>query len=111
MNPILLSVVLGLTAAMANAFGGFIIVQKNWKRAYLRYFVALGSGFMLATTIMEMIPASARIAADKTPFFVLIGYLLVHFFEHTVSPHFHFGEETHSAEFIHSHKRYSIVGG
>jgi len=111
MNPILLSVVLGLTAAAANVFGGFIIVQKHWERAYLRYFVALGSGFMLATTIMEMIPESVRIAAGRTPLFVLIGYLLVHFFEHTVSPHFHFGEETHADEFIHSHKSYSILGG
>src|SRR5256885_15907887 len=111
MNPILLSVVLGLTAAAANVFGGFIIVQKHWERAYLRYFVALGSGFMLATTIMEMIPESARIAAGRTPIFVLIGYLLVHFFEHTVTPHFHFGEETHSDEFIHAHKSYSILGG
>ena len=111
MNPILISVLLGLTAAAANVFGGFIIVQKHWERSYLKYFVALGSGFMLATTIIEMIPESARIAGDRTPLFVLVGYLLVHFFEHTVSPHFHFGEETHADEFIHAHKSYSILGG
>jgi len=35
---------LGLTAAAANVFGGAIIVQRNWERRYLRYFVALGAG-------------------------------------------------------------------
>lgn len=47
MHPILLSLLLGLTAAAANVFGGTIIVQKNWDRSYLKYFVALGAGFML----------------------------------------------------------------
>ena len=40
MSPILTSILLGLTAAAANVFGGAIIVQKNWERSYLRYFVA-----------------------------------------------------------------------
>lgn len=109
MNPILLSVLLGLTAAVANGFGGFIIVQKDWTRSYLKYFVALGSGFMLATALLEMIPESVRIAADRTPLFILIGYMLVHFFEHTVTPHFHFGEETHHDEFLQSHKGLKVV--
>ena len=56
MNPILTSVLLGLTAAAANIFGGAIIVQRHWERRYLRYFVALGAGFMLATAMVEMIP-------------------------------------------------------
>lgn len=109
MSPILLALLLGLTAAMANSFGGFIIVQKHWDRSYLKYFIALGSGFMLATAILEMIPASESLSAKQTPIFVLAGYLLVHFFEHTVTPHFHFGEETHHDEFVHTHKSYSVV--
>ncbi|HUR36681.1 MAG TPA: ZIP family metal transporter [Terriglobales bacterium] len=111
MNPILLSILLGLTAAVANGFGGFVIVQKHWDRSYLKYFVALGSGFMLATAIIEMIPESTRLAGERTPLFILIGYLLVHFFEHTVTPHFHFGEETHADEFVHSHTGYSVLIG
>jgi ZIP family zinc transporter/zinc and cadmium transporter len=42
---------------------------------------------------------------------VLLGYLLIHFFEHTVTPHFHFGEETHEDEFMESHKSYSVLLG
>lgn len=111
MSPILTSLLLGLTAAGANVFGGAIIVQKHWERSYLRYFVALGAGFMLATSLVEMVPESIRLQGTRAGFLVLLGYLLVHFFEHTVTPHFHFGEETHQDEFVHAHKGYSVLVG
>ena len=65
MNPIFLSILLGLTAAAANVFGGAVIVQKNWERSYLRYFVALGAGFMLATALVEMVPESLELAGAQ----------------------------------------------
>jgi ZIP family zinc transporter/zinc and cadmium transporter len=111
MNPILLSVLLGLTAAFANLFGGAIIVQKDWDRSYLKYFVALGAGFMLATSIVEMVPASVALRGRTATFLVLAGYLIIHFFEHTLTPHFHFGEETHRDEFVEAHKGYSVLIG
>ena len=100
-----------LTAAAANVFGGAIIVQRNWERRYLRYFVALGAGFMLATALVEVVPTSLELGGRYAAFLVLLGYLLIHFFEHTLSPHFHFGEETHEDEFIHWHKGYSVLLG
>jgi zinc and cadmium transporter len=111
MNAILVSILLGLTAAAANIFGGAIIVQRHWERRYLRYFVALGAGFMLATALIEMVPESLDLRGKSAAFLILLGYLLIHFFEHTVTPHFHFGEETHHNEFIHSHKSYSVLFG
>src|SRR5690242_21962565 len=111
MSPFALSILLGLTAAAANGFGGAIIVQKNWERRYLRYFMALVSGFMLATAIIEMIPESFRLAGTRAPLFILIGYFIVHFFEHMVTSHFHFGEETHEQEFTHAHRGVSVLVG
>jgi zinc and cadmium transporter len=111
MNPVLLSLLLGLTAAAANVFGGTIIVQKDWERRYLKYFVALGAGFMLATAIVEVFPASLELSGHSAAFLVLVGYLIIHFFEHTVTPHFHFGEETHGEHFLHAHKGYSVLLG
>jgi zinc and cadmium transporter len=111
MHPFVLSILLGLTAAAANVFGGAIIVQKHWERSYLKYFVALGAGFMLATAIVEIFPESLRLQGQNAAYLVLLGYLIVHFFEHTVSSHFHFGEETHEAEFVHTHKGYSVLLG
>jgi zinc and cadmium transporter len=111
MSAIVISILLGLTAAAANIFGGAIIVQRHWERRYLRYFVALGAGFMLATAVVEMIPESFALRGRSAAFLILLGYLLIHFFEHTLTPHFHFGEETHKDEFMHSHKGYSVLLG
>ncbi len=111
MHPIVLSLLLGLTAAAANIFGGTIIVRKQWERSYLKYFVALGAGFMLAAAIIEVIPESLAIGGRSAALLVLAGYLIIHFFEHTVTPHFHFGEETHHDEFVASHKGFSVLFG
>ena len=111
MHPILFSLVLGLSAAAANVFGGAIIVHRHWERSYLKYFVALGAGFMLATAIVEIIPASLQMNRKAGPFLILLGYLIIHFFEHTVTPHFHFGEETHKDQFVHGHRGYSVLMG
>jgi zinc and cadmium transporter len=111
MNPIIISILLGLTAAAANVFGGAVIVQRSWERRYLRYFVALGAGFMLATAMVEMVPESLQLGGRKGALLVLLGYLIVHLFEHTITPHFHYGEETHADEFVHSHKRMSVLFG
>jgi zinc and cadmium transporter len=111
MHPILTAILLGLTAAAANVFGGAIIVQRHWERRYLKYFVALGAGFMLATAIMEVVPESLKLGGSNAAFLILVGYLIIHFFEHTVTPHFHFGEETHEHEFVHTHTTYSVLIG
>src|SRR5437870_11031346 len=109
MNPILISILLGLTAAAANIFGGAIIVQRHWERRYLRYFVAIGAGFMLATSLVEMVPESLAMGGKGAALLVLLGYLIIHFFEHTVTPHFHFGEETHHDQFVRGHHGYSVL--
>ncbi|HYA95096.1 MAG TPA: ZIP family metal transporter [Terriglobales bacterium] len=111
MHAILLSLVLGLTAAVADVLGGALIAHRSWERHFLKYFVALGSGFMLATALMEMVPEGIHLAGARGPLFVLAGYLLVHFFEHTVTPHFHFGEETHADEFVRPHTGVSVLFG
>jgi ZIP family zinc transporter/zinc and cadmium transporter len=111
MGPITTSILLGITAALANGLGGAVIVQKDWERRYLRYFVALGAGFMLGTAMLEMLPESIALAGPKAPILIMAGYFLVHFFEHTVTGHFHFGEETHSEEFSTRHRSYSVLFG
>jgi ZIP family zinc transporter/zinc and cadmium transporter len=111
MGPITTSILLGITAALANGLGGAVIVQKDWERRYLRYFVALGAGFMLGTAFLEMLPESIELAGPKAPLLILVGYFIVHFFEHTLTGHFHFGEETHHEEFSARHKGYSVLFG
>ncbi len=107
----LLAFLMGLAAACGNVLGGYFVVRRDWSRQYLQYFLALGAGFMLAVALVEMIPESLRLAGDRAFYFVLIGYFLVHFFEHTLAPHFHFGEETHPEELAPQHASYTALLG
>src|SRR5438132_11855102 len=92
---------LGLVAAAGNLLGGYFVVRKDWPRQYLQYFLALGAGYMLAVAFLEIIPESIALAGRDALFFVLAGFFLVHLFEHTLAPHFHFGEETHTEKMSH----------
>jgi len=111
MSNFLLSFLLCLTAALANVAGGALIVRRDWRREYLKYFLALGSGFMLATALLEMLPEGLKLAGEWAPALVLVGYLLVHFFEHAITGHFHFGEEVHSEEMVRPQVGYAAVLG
>src|SRR5437763_16314652 len=81
-------------AAAADLAGAALVVTAHRKGlAPLRYSVAAGAGFMLAAAFVRMLPESAHI--EHAFLFVLLGSFGVHLFEHTVAPHFHFGEEVH----------------
>jgi len=111
MTELTLSFLLGLVAAAANIVGGLLVTQRNWKREVLKYFIALGSGFMLATALLEMVPQGLRLLPEYALPLVLLGYLLVHFFEHTITAHLHFGEETHPEELVRPHVGYAALFG
>ena len=90
--------IFGLLAGAANLLGGFWIIRtKRISPLFLKYCLAFGSGFLLAAVFLKMIPISLK-HLSIAPVVVLLGYFLIHFFEHTVAPHFHFGEETHVEE-------------
>jgi zinc and cadmium transporter len=100
-----------LLAAGGNLLGGYFVVYRHWQRRYLQYFVALGAGYMLAVAFLDVIPESVRLAGDSAFLVILIGYFLIHLFEHTIAPHFHFGEETHHEEVSHHHVRATMLLG
>ncbi|MBI4639293.1 MAG: ZIP family metal transporter [Candidatus Tectomicrobia bacterium] len=92
----------GLIAALGNLFGGLILtLNTSWDQSFLKYFLAFGAGFMLSTALLRMIPESMQ-ATHLAPLFILLGYLGVHLAEHGLVPHFHFGEEVHREELLHS---------
>jgi zinc transporter ZupT len=99
--------VLGLIAASANGLGGLILLPSNIHSQYrklLRFLVALGAGFMLSVTFIELMPEIFKLWQNSGPgssiesyaipmLLLLGGYLLTQFFEHTIAPHFHLGED------------------
>jgi ZIP family zinc transporter/zinc and cadmium transporter len=90
--------IFGLLAGLANLIGGiWIVSSRRISGTFLKYCLAFGSGFLLAAVFLKMIPVSLEHLAIA-PLLVLLGYFLIHFFEHTAAPHFHFGEETHLEE-------------
>jgi zinc transporter ZupT len=107
----ILSLILGVIAAFADVVGGLILVRRKWEQHYLRYFVALGAGFMLAVAFLEMVPESLKFSLRWAPVLVLVGYCAIHLLEHTITPHFHFGEETHAHEFVSAHTSNSVLAG
>lgn len=111
----------GLLAALANVLGGLILfpskLHSDYKRG-LKYLLALGAGFMLAVTFFEVLPKTIDIwqSQGNNEFYVpmlllLAGYLITQFFEHTIAPHFHLGEEMHTEHLISTRSAYTGIGG
>ncbi len=100
MRPFWISSLLGLVAGLANVTGGLLLVRRSPSTRVLRYFVALGAGFMLSAATLEMVPEGFALNARWGPLLLLAGYCGVHLLEHTLVPHFHFGEERHHHEFV-----------
>lgn len=111
MSSLWLSLVLGLVAGLADYLGGFLLVRRSPSARALRYFVALGAGFMLAAAVLEMVPEGLHVGGRWAALLILVGYCGVHLLEHTLVPHFHFGEETHHHEFVSAKTSYSVLLG
>jgi ZIP family zinc transporter/zinc and cadmium transporter len=99
----------GALAAIGNLAGAAAVARSaRLGLQVIEGFVAFSAGFMLALALVAAIPeALARNPAYAAPV-VLLGYLLVHLTQHTVTPHFHFGEETHAVSRVAS--RAALIG-
>jgi ZIP family zinc transporter/zinc and cadmium transporter len=85
-----------LLAAVANVAGAAAVVSRSrWSVPALEKLIALSAGFMVSVAILDLAPeAIEQHGAGAAPL-ILIGFLLVHLTQHTLVPHFHFGEEVH----------------
>lgn len=93
-----ITIIYGLAAAGANLLGGLFVSSRKLGQTTLRYLIALGAGFMLAAVFLKIVPETIEQwpGLPLVPMMWLLGgYLLIQFVEHTVAPHFHFGKETH----------------
>src|SRR5665213_2293211 len=105
------SLILGAIAALADVAGGLVLVRARGVERYLRYFVALGAGFLMSVALLEMVPESLHRSPLGGPILIMAGYCVVHLLEHTINSHFHYGEETHHHEFVSMHTGYSVLAG
>ncbi len=102
MNLFTQLIIFGLLAAAGNLLGGFLLTQlPELSRTRQKQLIGLGAGFILAAVLLEVIPelgGGSSEAFSQAMGWLLAGYLLVQLLEHTIAPHFHFGEETHTEE-------------
>lgn len=94
----LLGISLSLIAALAQVSGGLLVLgNSHWPRAWERTLLALGAGFLLALVFLELIPQSFILTKQNeyALLVMLMGFSALHFFEHILAGHMHFGEETH----------------
>jgi ZIP family zinc transporter/zinc and cadmium transporter len=106
-----LSLACALLAASATVLGGaLILVKRRVEDHFLKYSIAFGAGFMLGASALAMLPESFHLN-PRAPLWFLGGYLTIHFFEHTIISHFHFGEETHSDAVVNPIVGYTSIFG
>src|SRR2546429_1127006 len=100
-SPVSKALLYGLVAAAGNVLGALAVTRKAVRELrVIELLVAFGAGFMLSVAIVELLPAALSRSGSSGPALVLLGYLAVHLTQHTVTPHFHFGEETHSVSSV-----------
>lgn len=93
MTPLLLA----LAAAAGNLMGAMVLVRGSRRGlSWIETSLAFGAGFMLAAVLVGVLPHVFAAADVTAGFFILGGYLAVHLAHHVLTPHFHFGEETHT---------------
>ncbi|MBI1806307.1 MAG: ZIP family metal transporter [Ignavibacteria bacterium] len=109
----MLSIVLfGLIAAAAEILGGtLVILRKEWPRKVQEYLIALSAGFLLALVFFELMPESFALLGHAAPLYIIIGFGMLHFFEHTIVGHLHFGEEIHHEVMVSKVASFSAFGG
>jgi ZIP family zinc transporter/zinc and cadmium transporter len=91
--------IFALGAAAGNIVGALAVVRQEKRGlAFIESCLAFGAGFMLALVLVGVLPVvfssqgNAKLSAGLV---VLLGYVLVHLTQHVITPHFHFGVETH----------------
>lgn len=90
-------IVWALLAAAGNLVGALVVVRhKPGQVRVLESFIAIGAGFMISVALGEVVPEAFAQNGAGAAIYLLAGYFAVHLAQHVLTPHFHFGEETHS---------------
>jgi zinc transporter ZupT len=112
MNLSLTIILFGLVAAGAEILGGSVVLmRREWPQRIQEYLLALGAGFILALVLLDLIPESIAGIGSTAPLLILLGFSMMHFAEHTVVGHLHFGEEVHSEVMVSKVASYSAFWG
>lgn len=105
-------ILLALVASLAVILGGALIVsRRHWPTRVQETLLALGAGFILSLVFLKLVPVSFGYIGESAAIWILVGFAAIHFFEHTIVGHLHFGEEIHHDVMISRTTGYSAFAG
>jgi zinc and cadmium transporter len=105
-------ILFGVVVVAAEVLGGTVLLmRRQWPRRTQEFLLAVGAGFLLAVVFAELIPRSVQALGATAGFVLILGFATIHFFEHTVGGHLHFGEEVHREIMISRAARVSAFSG
>ena len=85
-----------LLSALANVAGALAVAGRARRGLeLLDALIAIAAGFMISVALTQLVPEALARGGTSAPVVMLLGYLAVHLTQHTLTEHFHFGEETH----------------
>ena len=88
--------VYALLSALANVAGALAVAGRARRgMRLLDALIAVAAGFMISVAMTQLVPEALRRGGQSAPIIMLMGYLAVHLTQHTLTRHFHFGEEKH----------------
>jgi zinc transporter ZupT len=90
-------VLFGLLTVAAEIVGGALITMRSrWPERIQESLLALSAGFILALAFVDLLPSSLARLGTMGSAWILLGFGVLHFFEHTLAGHLHFGREIHT---------------
>jgi len=61
----------------------------------MRHMSGVAAGYLMSVTLVRVLPESVEQGGEGMALWAVAGFFLIHLLEHGISPHFHYGEETH----------------
>jgi len=84
-------------AALATLLGGWLVVRfLQGKASLMRHMSGVAAGYLMSVTLVRVLPESVEQGGENMALWAVGGFFLIHFLEHGISPHFHYGEESHT---------------
>ena len=90
---------LSVLAALGSLLGGWAVVRfLRHRPSIMRLVSGLAAGYLIAVALMGILPEclAPENGGHANAIWIVLGFLLVHLIEHGITPHFHYGEETHA---------------
>ena len=80
------------------------------RASLMRHMSGVAAGYLIAVTLVRVLPESVERGGEAMALWALAGFLMVHIIEHGISPHFHYGEESHAHAGTHATGILALLG-